>query len=584
MDPRFRRIRVGAIEAYLDGTALRWVSLGGSEVLRGIDFSVRDSTWGTVRPNVESLQETFLPSVANVSIRVSYRAPAITINAVCSIVVRDTSVNYAAEFEASADSRINRIGLIVLHPLSVVGHRMTVERPAGDVAQVRFPTAIDPEVVTSDVVSLRWVPKQGIQARIEFDGDLWEMEDQRNWTDASFKSYPRSLREPFPFTLPAGRPGSNAVRLSLRGTPGRRMTAQTNLVEIQDRVIGHLASIGSEVRAIPIAPTAATVARVLELNHLRVACRPGEDAQAALGRVTEVATLGLPIEVDLIADPARPATIAEFADGLRAIRLVGVNVFSGRSDRALHGDATVIAQWVRSATSADLRVPVGAGTRANFAEINRTHPDRRASFVTYGINPQVHAFDDTSILETAATIPSIVRQASKIAGGRPQSVVVSGCPRLDCEDCPGDSDARMLQPLGAAWLVAVVAALRAPRVSRVTLLAMEELAAGIAVDGPATRVIAAVTELRRARVLAVSAPPGLAVLPIRHVGGYRIIIANLGESTRASIRLPCAGRWLMTSLVEATSRIHGPARSMTGKFALRLDMAEVVQLDLRLPH
>ena len=35
-------------------------------------------------------------------------------------------------------------------------------------------------------------------ANVAFDGDIFEMEDQRNWTDASYKIYSTPLRLPFP--------------------------------------------------------------------------------------------------------------------------------------------------------------------------------------------------------------------------------------------------------------------------------------------------------------------------------------------------------------------------------------------------
>ena len=38
----------------------------------------------------------------------------------------------------------------------------------------------------------------GGEVTISFTGDLFEMEDQRNWTDASYKTYSTPLRIPYP--------------------------------------------------------------------------------------------------------------------------------------------------------------------------------------------------------------------------------------------------------------------------------------------------------------------------------------------------------------------------------------------------
>ena len=44
----------------------------------------------------------------------------------------------------------------------------------------------------------------GLWARFEFEGDLFEMEDQRNWTDASFKTYSTPISLGWPHRAQAG--------------------------------------------------------------------------------------------------------------------------------------------------------------------------------------------------------------------------------------------------------------------------------------------------------------------------------------------------------------------------------------------
>ena len=36
---------------------------------------------------------------------------------------------------------------------------------------------------------MKWSPDEKMEAELAFEGDIFEMEDQRNWTDASFKTY-----------------------------------------------------------------------------------------------------------------------------------------------------------------------------------------------------------------------------------------------------------------------------------------------------------------------------------------------------------------------------------------------------------
>ncbi len=53
------------------------------------------------------------------------------------------------------------------------------------------------------------------------EGDAWEMEDHRNWLDASFKTYVRPLALPYPYTLKAGSSVTQTVTLTFSGIAAR---------------------------------------------------------------------------------------------------------------------------------------------------------------------------------------------------------------------------------------------------------------------------------------------------------------------------------------------------------------------------
>jgi len=54
---------------------------------------------------------------------------------------------------------------------------------------------------------------------ISFEGDVFETEDQRNWTDASFKTYCPPLRLPYPRPFEAGGGAEPAGRRPARFGP-----------------------------------------------------------------------------------------------------------------------------------------------------------------------------------------------------------------------------------------------------------------------------------------------------------------------------------------------------------------------------
>jgi hypothetical protein len=106
----------------------------------------------------------------------------------------------------------------------------------------------------------------------------------------------------------------------------------------------------------------------------------------------------------------------------------------------------------------------GAGTNAYFTEINRERPPMDlADLLTYSLNPQVHAFDNLSLVETLATQATTLTSARQFAAGKP--VVVSPItlrPRFnpnatgperepEAGELPAAVDVRQLSLFAAGW-------------------------------------------------------------------------------------------------------------------------------------
>ena len=93
----------------------------------------------------------------------------------------------------------NRIGICVLHPIiECAGKPCRVRHSDGAWKEQSFPRFISPHQPFKDIRALSWSPSDRVQANIELEGEVFEMEDQRNWTDASFKTYSTPLELPFP--------------------------------------------------------------------------------------------------------------------------------------------------------------------------------------------------------------------------------------------------------------------------------------------------------------------------------------------------------------------------------------------------
>ena len=54
-----------------------------------------------------------------------------------------------------------------------------------------------------------------MEAHLYFEGDVFETEDQRNWTDASYKTYSTPLDQPYPAKVTKGTALFQRIEFSL---------------------------------------------------------------------------------------------------------------------------------------------------------------------------------------------------------------------------------------------------------------------------------------------------------------------------------------------------------------------------------
>ena len=137
-----------------------------------------------------------------------------------------------------------------------------------------------------------------------------------------------------------------------------------------------------------------------------------------------------------------------------------------RDDLATHPETIKAAKGAFRAAGST--AGIGGGTRAFFTELNRAAdflPVGDLEVVTFPINPQVHAFDNLSIVETISAQTDVVRSARAIVGDRPLVVgpitlrmgwnpnATSAPPDPGPDVLPASVDPRQLSLFAAAWTV-----------------------------------------------------------------------------------------------------------------------------------
>ncbi|MGO1770380.1 MAG: hypothetical protein ACTHZX_10530 [Microbacterium sp.] len=231
----------------------------GADVLRGVRAVARDHDWGTPRWTIGDVRVT--GSGARIALETADRG--VHLSGSLTATARGDSLEIVFEAVAGRGFRTNRTGLVVLHPPQLTGSPLRVTRQDGTVDETAFPTRIAPHQPALDIATLAWEHDGGLVA-CRFDGDVFEMEDQRNWTDASFKTYSRPLSLPFPYVLAEGdvvrqsvtvtvdAPGEAAAPAPRRRSPGAETIVWEDAGTMPAVSVGAATAAGDGPRPDPI--------------------------------------------------------------------------------------------------------------------------------------------------------------------------------------------------------------------------------------------------------------------------------------------------------------------------------------------
>ena len=543
-------LRAGPLEMFFDPewASVRRIRLGRAEVLRGIYAPVRDEHWGTVPPAVSNLKV----EKRDDSFRLSFDAE-------CKRGDIDFAWHGAVSGEADGTVRFTfkgtarstflrqRIGLCVLHSIrECVGRPCTVEHTDGSVENGRFPRFISPHQPFRDIRAIRHEVAPGLQAEVRCEGDTFEMEDQRNWTDGSFKTYCTPLDLPRPVEVAAGTAIEQSVALTLKGrVPAAPKREGPVTLTMGERPTGQLPRIGLAVASHGQALGLRELARLkaLGLSHLRVDLRPSEPGwNKALSRATrEAGELGAALEVALFLSDAAEEELRFVGEELRRLqpKVAAWLLF------AAAGAPKPFTLARRSLATDDRATRFGGGSAANFTELNRNRPDiADIDLACYAMNPQVHTFDDASMVETLEGQEWTVRTAREFLGALPVAVtpVTLRQKRRPPEGGTPNADPRQASLFCAAWMLGSLTALAEAGLYSVTYYETTGCLGVMADDGaappggvfPVYHVLADVGEFALGEVVPVAtSDPGRARgLAIRKRGKARVVLANLTDEAQ----------------------------------------------------
>ena len=425
--PAMRRLVAGPLSVMLDRGNLRYIRWHDREVLRGIAFVVRDGHWGTYAPEVVDL----VVEKATNQFAVRYDArccgPDGDFRYRATIVgTGDGQLSFTAEGASEAGFVTNRTGFVVLHGLDdVVGRPVEVTHASGGSSRSVFPAMITPDQPFLDIRALSHEPVPGLRVSVEMAGETFEMEDQRNWTDASFKTYARPLALGYPYRLEAGEHVAQSVTLSIQGAP-RVASAPADISPSIGNTDGTVPALGLFVdpEALDGAEAAAGRIRMIGAAYLLVRVEAsGPEAARLIARyrgLAAAAATPLALEVVIAGiDPMREldSVAAVIRDlPLDSLFVIPKRDLASRAPRCIPDGEASPEAILTVARSVFPGIRLVGGVPVGFAELNRNPPPAAFDVLTHATQAIVHAADDVSVMETLEALPAVVRSARSLAG------------------------------------------------------------------------------------------------------------------------------------------------------------------------
>ena len=396
--PDTTRVTHGGFTLDLAREAIRNIRYEGVQIIDLLYTAIRPSDWSTLKSDEYAADLKMSGNDYEITITESFTSALVATTKVILSAGNTFSVEY--ELKGLAEYSVNRWGIcFCLDTADWMGasvlssgnsysllRDISPQRVVDGVVQGLFPESHKMQFIAADQRSLKVVS----------NGKVLEAEDQRNWTDNTYKIYSGSLKEPRPFTTSPGSSWKQNVNFEV-GVPKQNSADPTKILV---REIEALPSIGLQFNSDSLlTPDDLEKALVLlEIDHLRV------NAESLTPqKIATTASNGLILETALLSSNQNEILKAEVVQLSERVP-AGSRLLIQREGREV-----VEAADLPKNESLNTYIP---GTDAYLVDLHREKFEFTNS-VSYSITPTVHSTDTETIFKTLSTQKESIEFAQK---------------------------------------------------------------------------------------------------------------------------------------------------------------------------
>lgn len=386
--PDTTRVEHGDFTFDLARAAVRNVRYKNVQIIDLLYTAIRPWDWSTLDPDQHSEDVKVDGDICTITIKDLF-AGALDARTEITIT-KDNKFTISYELRGLAEYSVNRWGVcFCLNTADWMGS--TVKSQSN---QYQLPAAISPQRVVDGVTQglfpaanqMLIAAPDNRSIKVTSTGKVLEAEDQRNWTDNTYKIYSGSLSEPRPFVTSAGSLWQQSVTFEI--SPPSKQVPDGSKIVVKE--IDSLPSIGLQFNTDPLLPLDAlnTALFLLDIDHMRI----NEESLTAQ-KIISASTNGLIVEAALLSSHSGDKLHRE-VEHLNKQIPAGSRVLIHREGRGI-----IEVSDLPKNKSLSSFIP---GTDAYLVDLHRNKYNFGES-ISYSMVPTLHSSDTETIFKTLYT-------------------------------------------------------------------------------------------------------------------------------------------------------------------------------------
>ena len=404
-----------------DSIYIRSIKYFDIEIVKLISFLVRDKNWNNYSPKIIKQKILKNKNSINFKFDLEYSDKNKKLITTNTYLIKKNSIIIKSQGRFLTNFKTNRIGFNILLPLkNVVGEKIQITDINSNILNSKFPRLISPDQPFINISEINYSMKNMLKLKLKFKGIKFEMEDQRNWGDASYKLYSGSLLDTFPYLIEKNTDFFQQIEISFETIPSFKKIDSITYpnLKINKKLNIVAPKIGIKFDKFD--------SKILDKNDLKFNIILKEfDLTKINFNTFNFKTINTNINLFAIFIIDHTKLVDDVIDIIaKILKKINCKIsyificpktyLNSYQPAGSWPNVPPLSEYNKKIKKKIKNVKIVSGMITNFTELNRKKPIGNYDIMSFSFTPIVHDASDRAILETPETINHIMKTLKKI--------------------------------------------------------------------------------------------------------------------------------------------------------------------------